>query len=122
MKHSRQRRPAAARFTTPLIALAFMAAAPALVFTVAAAPQEAADRNSPRQRVPFNDGWRFHLGDPDNNPAPYLYDILPEVKESADGKVADAMPEEAARIARGNVPLLKPWILPTGNAFIKDPA
>jgi beta-galactosidase len=99
-----------------------MAAAPALVLSVAAAPLEAADRNAPRQRVPFNDGWKFHLGDPDNNSAPYLYDILPEVKESADGKVADAMPEEAARIARGNVPLLKPWILPTGNAFIKDPA
>ncbi|MGO4377108.1 beta-galactosidase GalB [Pseudoduganella sp. RAF19] len=75
-----------------------------------------------RQHLPFNDGWRFQLGDPNGNSAPYLYDIRPEVKESADGKAADAMPEEAARIARGNVPLLKPWILPSGNAFIKDPA
>ncbi|WP_229427979.1 beta-galactosidase GalB [Pseudoduganella dura] len=122
MKHSRQGRPVAARLATPLMALAFMAAAPAMVVTVAAAPQETADRQSPRQRVPFNDGWKFTLGDPGGNSAPYLYDIRPEVKESADGKVADAMPEEAARIARGNVPLLKPWILPTGNAFIKDPA
>lgn len=132
MKHSRQpwlgrngagpSRPVAARFSTPLIVLAFLAAAPAMVASVAAAPQQAADTASPRQRLPFNDGWKFHLGDPDGNSAPYLYDIRPEVKESADGKVADAMPEEAARIARGNVPLLKPWILPTGNAFIKDPS
>jgi len=122
VKHSHHGRPLAARFARPLLAALCLAAAPAIVATAVAAPLEAADKQSPRQRIPFNDGWKFHLGDPDGNSAPYLYDIRPEVKESADGKVADAMPEEAARIARGNVPLLKPWILPTGNAFIKDPA
>jgi len=74
------------------------------------------------QRTLFNDGWRFQSGDPDGNSAPYLYDIRPEVKKSADGKEADAMPEEAVRIARASTPLLRAWILPTGNAFIKDPA
>jgi beta-galactosidase len=74
------------------------------------------------QRLPFNDGWRFQPGDPNGDSTPYLYDIRPEVKKSADGKEADAMPEEAVRVARANTPLLRPWILPTGNAFIKDPA
>ncbi|MFS2021370.1 sugar-binding domain-containing protein, partial [Massilia sp. CT11-108] len=46
----------------------------------------------------------------------------PEVTASADGKVADARPEEAARVARADTPVLKPWILPSGNAFIRDPA
>ncbi|WP_202424028.1 beta-galactosidase GalB [Duganella lactea] len=88
----------------------------------AMAPAMAADHLAPRQRMLFNDGWRFHLGDPDGNSAPYLYDIRPDVRQSADGKQADAMPEEAVRAARGQVALLKPWIMPTGNAFIKDPA
>ncbi|MBB3221008.1 beta-galactosidase GalB [Pseudoduganella umbonata] len=122
MKHSPEGRPPAVRLAWPLLAALCMAAPPAFVMTATAAPLQGADTQSPRQRMPFNDGWKFHLGDPDGNSAPYLYDIRPEVKETADGKVADAMPEEAARIARGNAPLLKPWILPTGNAFIKDPA
>ena len=77
---------------------------------------------APRQRLDFNEGWRFHLGDPDGNSAPYLYDVLPAVQQSADGKVADAMPEEATRVAAAGVAVLKPWILPSGNAFIQDPA
>lgn len=83
---------------------------------VQAAPSEG------RQRIDFNDGWRFTLGDPGGDSAPYLYDVRPEVKKSADGKDADARPDQAVRVARGGVALLKPWILPSGNAFIKDPA
>ncbi|SDD02526.1 beta-galactosidase [Massilia sp. PDC64] len=83
---------------------------------------EAADRVAPRQRILLDDGWRFHAGDPAGGSAPYLYDVRPEVTASADGKVADARPEEAARVARADTPVLKPWILPSGNAFIRDPA
>ncbi|MBV7536832.1 DUF4982 domain-containing protein [Duganella sp. sic0402] len=104
----------------PMVMLVTAVFGAAIAPVVLAAP--AADNLAPRQRILFNDGWRFQLGDPDDNSAPYLYDIRPEVLKSADGKVADAMPEEAARIARSNAALLKPWILPTGNAFIKDPA
>ena len=82
----------------------------------------AADRPAPRQHILLDDGWRFHAGDPDGGSAPYLYDVRPEVTASADGKVADARPEEAARVARADAPVLKPWILPSGNAFIRDPA
>lgn len=96
----------------------------ALALTTAFAPARAAESvaATPRQHILLNDGWRFHLGDPNDNSAPYLYDILPAAEPSADGKLADAMPEEAARVARANVPILKPWILPSGNAFVKDPA
>jgi beta-galactosidase len=87
-----------------------------------AARPQAADQLAPRERILFDDDWRFRLGDPDGNSAPYLYDVLPQQAQSADGKAADAMPQEAARVARGNVAVLKPWILPTGNAFIQDPS
>jgi len=93
---------------------------PALLLAIPALAQP--DRLAPRQHLDFNDGWHFHLGDPGNDSAPYLYDVLPKVEQSADGKVADAMPEEAGHVAATNVAVLKPWILPSGNAFIRDPA
>jgi beta-galactosidase len=48
--------------------------------------------------------------------------MRPEVKQSADGKAADARPDEAEKLDAGKRPVLKPWILPTGDAFLKDPA
>jgi beta-galactosidase len=86
------------------------------------APAAAPEAAAPRQRILLDGGWRFHRGDPGGDSTPWLYDVRPEVTVSADGKVADAMPEEAARVARGGTPVLKPWILPSGNAFIRDPA
>lgn len=96
-----------------------MAPAGAQPATQSAAP---AAQSEGRQRISFNDGWRFTLGDPGGNSAPYLYDVRPEVKKSADGKDADARPDQAVQVERSGVALLKPWILPSGNAFIKDPA
>lgn len=77
---------------------------------------------SPRERISISSGWRFHLGDPDGASAKLLYDVRPEIKQSADGRAADAEPEEAVKVERLREGVLKPWILPTGNAFIKDPA
>ncbi len=76
---------------------------------------------APRERVSINDGWRFHIGDPEDAPAYLIYDVRPEIAQSADGKVADARPEEAAKVADSR-DVLKPWILPTGNPFLPDPA
>jgi beta-galactosidase len=76
---------------------------------------------APRERISIDSGWRFHLGDPDGAAAQLLYDIRPEIKQSADGKAADAEPEVAAKLDGSREGVLKPWILPTGNAFIKDP-
>jgi beta-galactosidase len=111
----------AARRLASLLGIA-LAAAALSAFPPLAAHAAAAAQPAPRQHILLDDGWRFHPGDPDGGSAPYLYDVRPEVTASADGKVADARPEEAATVARADTPVLKPWILPSGNAFIRDPA
>ncbi|WP_374014148.1 beta-galactosidase GalB [Pseudoxanthomonas koreensis] len=75
---------------------------------------------TPRERVLLDTGWRFHRGDPAGVDGRLDYDVRPEITQSADGKVADARPDEAVRI-EATRPVLKPWILPTGNRFIRDP-
>ncbi|MGY1408940.1 beta-galactosidase GalB [Luteimonas sp. A611] len=75
---------------------------------------------SPRESVRLDSGWRFHRGDPPGVDGRLDYDVRPEVIRSADGKVADARPDEAVRI-QADRPVLKPWILPTANRFIADP-
>jgi beta-galactosidase len=94
-----------------------------LALLVVSAPVLAtAAEAGPRERILIDEGWRFTLGDPADAPPGLRYDVRPEVKQSADGKAADARPEEAEKLVAGKAPVLKPWILPTGNAFIKDPA
>ncbi|MEO5714478.1 MAG: beta-galactosidase GalB [Luteolibacter sp.] len=77
---------------------------------------------SPRERISINNGWRFHMGDPDGKSEGLIYDVRPQVKDEKDDKAADTMPTEAEKTAAAAKPVLKPWILPTGNDFIKDPA
>jgi beta-galactosidase len=75
---------------------------------------------APRERLPLNHGWRFQQGDPAGSTVNLDYDVRPPVEERRDDGPADARPQEAARIAEHARSVLKPWILPTGNAFIKD--
>lgn len=76
----------------------------------------------PRERLPLNDGWRFQKDDPAGTTADLRYDVRPEIGRRRDDGPADAKPEEAARLAEAAKTVLKPWILPTANPFIKDPA
>jgi beta-galactosidase len=76
----------------------------------------------PRERISLNAGWRFTMGDPAGATDALRYDVRPDVKVSEDGKAADAMPQEAERAGAARSKVLKPWILPSGNAFIRDPA
>src|SRR5690606_15782374 len=99
-------------------ALLLLAAACGLAPTYASATT---NDSAPRERVRLDGGWRFHRGDPPGMDGRLDYDVRPQVTQSADGKVADARPDEAVRIAAGR-PVLKPWILPTANRFIADPA
>ncbi|MDQ8755184.1 beta-galactosidase GalB [Sphingosinicella sp. LHD-64] len=77
---------------------------------------------TPRERILISTGWRFTRGDPPGNTTDLRYDVRPEVVRSADGRVADAQPEEAVRVGDAGRRVLRPWILPSANRFIADPA
>jgi beta-galactosidase len=85
-------------------------------------PDRQFEQLAPRERIALDTGWRFRRGDPDAASAALVYDHRPEVTRSADGKVADAQPEAAVRPQGSGAGVLKPWILPSANAFIADPA
>lgn len=50
-----------------------------------------------------------------------IYDIRPEITDRNDSKVADSKPTETVA-AESTQEVLKKWVLPSGNNFIKDPA
>jgi beta-galactosidase len=77
--------------------------------------------NNYRQRISINDGWRFFKYDSKSEVDELIYDVRPVVNENQDYKIADAKPTEAENVEAKQM-VLKPWILPTGNDFIKDPA
>lgn len=95
--------------------------APSVRAEATACAGTAASLSAPRERLSINDGWRFQKDDPPGNTVPLLYDVRPELKDPKENQVADARPEEAERLSSAGRTVLKPWILPTGNAFIKDP-
>ncbi len=80
-----------------------------------------AAQSSGRQRIPVNADWRFTQGDPNGDSTGLLYDVRPEVRNARDDRPADAMPTEAVDVTTDQS-VLKPWILPTGNDFVEDPA
>ncbi len=71
-----------------------------------------------RNRININDDWRFmrYTTEPDK----LMYDVRPEVSDRNDNKVADSRPTDAVGI-KTTQEVLKKWILPSGNDFIKDP-
>ncbi len=85
----------------------------------AAAP---ASTTSPRERISINADWRFQKDDPPGNTVGLLYDVRPQVGDPRADGPADAKPEAAVGGAAAPQAVVKPWILPAGNRFIKDPA
>ncbi|QNL50217.1 DUF4982 domain-containing protein [Olivibacter sp. SDN3] len=71
------------------------------------------------KRISLNDGWKFLKYETLAEADSLIYDLRPEVTADEDGKPADAKPTEAVKVEEARH-VLKPWILPTGNAFIKD--
>jgi beta-galactosidase len=69
-----------------------------------------------RQKILINDGWRFTKA---NSSDGLSYDVRPGVTDRNDSKVADSKPTEAVAV-KDTITVLKKWILPTGNNFIKD--
>ena len=78
---------------------------------------------APRERISLNDEWRFTKGDPTNvNSKELLYDVRPVSRgEDQRERLAEAT-SDAAKLDPATHPVLKPWILPSGNSFVKDPA
>ena len=79
----------------------------------------------PRERILINDNWRFTKGDPTNNAVSLLYDVRQQktVRRLAEAEAdGNSSSNAAAAGAPTNSPqaVIKQWILPTGNNFIKD--
>ena len=81
--------------------------------------QNVGAESTARQRININEDWRFFKYSSGEKPDDLIYDVRPEVTEDTDHKVADAKPTEAMEVERRQE-VLKPWILPTGNKFLKD--
>lgn len=70
-----------------------------------------------RERILLQEGWKFYRYE--NEGDNLIYDVRPEVKEDIDKREADARPIESTKVDADQL-VLKPWILPTGNAFLKN--
>jgi beta-galactosidase len=77
-----------------------------------------ASRSLLRERISINDNWRFFKYD--SQPDGLVYDVRPGFDGYTDDRPADTRPAEGLKTA-SSIPVLKDWILPTGNDFIKDP-
>jgi beta-galactosidase len=102
--------------TKALMLIILLACMPALAQTAATGAG-----NVHRQRIAINEDWRFYKYDAMAKADELIYDVRPEVKDKQDDRPADAKPTEAKQVEASQI-VLKPWILPTGNDFIKDPA
>jgi beta-galactosidase len=74
-----------------------------------------------RQRISINEGWNFFKYDSISKADKLVYDVRPDVNEISGNEVADAKPTEAVEV-KTTQEVLKTWILPSGNNFIKDAA
>ncbi len=77
------------------------------------------EEESPRECISINNGWKFMKYSSEVEADDLIYDIRPEIDDVNDAKDADSKPTEAVQIETTNT-ILKPYILPTANAFIKD--
>ncbi|HZL44118.1 MAG TPA: beta-galactosidase GalB [Verrucomicrobiae bacterium] len=80
----------------------------------------------PRERISIDENWRFIKGDPTNCTVSLLYDSRRDeaIRRVAEAE-ADGNPtanQSAASNQTADLPpaVIKQWILPTGNPFIKD--
>jgi beta-galactosidase len=82
-------------------------------------PSKPSKKLEGRQHISINNGWRFFKYESGTATDSLIYDIRPATNGSNDYKVADAKPTEAVAVTSSRE-VLKPWVLPTANAFIKD--
>ena len=73
-----------------------------------------------RERLSINENWSFYKYDAADKTDNLIYDERPGVGFFRDSQDADSKPTEAVDVVEKQG-VLKPYILPTGNEFIKDP-
>jgi beta-galactosidase len=98
-----------------------MAIAADIILIASLVPLAAQTTAPARERISINDDWRFQKDDPPGNTISLLYDVRPEVKDQKSGGLADAQPKAPEKPSAPAQNVIKAWILPTGNEFIKDP-
>lgn len=76
--------------------------------------------NPQRQRISINSNWKFYRYNSTSLADKLIYDVRPEIINASEIKPADSKPTEAVK-TEIKQDVLKAWILPTGNDFIKDP-
>ena len=76
--------------------------------------------SSSRERISINEGWRFYRYDSLVNADTLVYDVRPDVFDRRDDRDADTRPTEAVKVKTARA-VLRPWILLSGNDFIKNP-
>jgi beta-galactosidase len=76
--------------------------------------------NVNRQRISINEGWRFYKYDSLAKADKFIYDVRPEINDDVIEKIGDLKPTDAVAV-KSPQEVLKPWILPTANSFIKNP-
>src|ERR1035437_5548509 len=80
---------------------------------------------APRERISINDNWRFTKGDPTNSTVSLLYDVREQktvrrlAEAEADGN-SSSNASAASEMTNSPQAVIKQWLLPTGNNFIKD--
>ena len=74
-----------------------------------------------RQRISINKDWSFYKYDSEAEADNLIYDVRPDVTDDHDDRATDTKPMNAVAF-EAEKKVLKPWILPSGNDFIKDPA
>lgn len=99
------------------IKIKILAFYPLVYLVLATSPLEA----QTRERISIDKGWRFYKYESPEKTDNLIYDVRPEVKDEQDNRAADAKPSEAVAVVTKEK-VLKRWILPTGNAFLSDPA
>jgi beta-galactosidase len=88
---------------------------------ITAQSQETKQEINLRQRISINEDWSFFKYESAAKADNLIYDVRPEIADKTENKVADAKPTEAVDVEIKQE-VLKPWILPSGNDFINDPA
>ncbi|MDI6403010.1 hypothetical protein QLX67_13470, partial [Balneolaceae bacterium ANBcel3] len=91
-----------------------------LLITAGCQPnQDRTTTEMPRERISINDGWRFMKYDSPEDADHLIYDVRPTDEGFIDDIQADTKPTEAVQV-EADRKVLKPWILPSGNAFIRN--